>query len=121
VTPPQLVEIGAAHDLGDVAFQLGLAQVAKLDGHQIAMHAQHRRQTDCEMNVGAALVAAELQKGVYTGHGAGSLPCKEGGRYQADPQAAVPGASTSRYVRVPALARFDATLSRLEKASALAL
>ena len=31
------------------------------------------------------------------------------------PQAAVPGASASRYIRVPAFARFEATLSRLEK------
>src|SRR5687767_7989922 len=46
---------------------------------------------------------------------------KAGDRQQADPQAAIPGALASRYIRVPALARFEATLSRLEKASALAL
>ena len=34
-------------------------------------------------------------------------------------QAAIHGASASRHVRVPAFARFEATLSRLEKASAL--
>ena len=32
---------------------------------------------------------------------------------------AIPGASTSQYVRVLSFARFEATLSRLEKASAL--
>jgi glycosyltransferase involved in cell wall biosynthesis len=34
-------------------------------------------------------------------------------------QAAIPGASASRHIRVPAFARFEAMLNRLEKASAL--
>jgi hypothetical protein len=36
-------------------------------------------------------------------------------------QAAIPGASASQYVRVLLFARFEATLSRLEKTSALTL
>ena len=56
-------------DLGDVAFELGVAQVAELDRHQVAVHAQHRRHADGEMDVGAALREAELQECVDACHG----------------------------------------------------
>jgi hypothetical protein len=48
-------------------------------------------------------------------------PFNRTGTRQSPSQAAIPGASASRYFRVPAFARFEATLSRLEKASALTL
>ncbi|GFE84543.1 hypothetical protein GCM10011487_65430 [Steroidobacter agaridevorans] len=68
MAPAQLLLVAAIHDLDDVALELGLAQVAELDRQQVAMHSQHGRQADREMDVGAALVGAELQKGVYSGH-----------------------------------------------------
>ncbi len=68
VTLAQPVLVGLADDLGDVAFQLRLAQVAELDRHQIAVHAQERRQADGEMDVRAALVGAELEECVDACH-----------------------------------------------------
>jgi len=63
-----LVLVRPAHDLDDITFQFGLAQVAKLDRQQVAMHPQHRRQANGEMNVGAALIGAEFQESVDAGH-----------------------------------------------------
>ena len=55
-------------DLGDVAVELGLAEFAKLDRHQIAMHAQHRRDTDGEVQIRAPLRHPELEERVDSGH-----------------------------------------------------
>jgi hypothetical protein len=55
-------------DLGEVALLLGVANVAKLDGHEVAIHAQHGRHADGQVHVGAALLHAKLQEGVYAGH-----------------------------------------------------
>ena len=59
-------------DLGEVAFELRVADVAELDGHEIAVHAQHGRHTDGEVHVGAALLHAELQERVDASHGSRS-------------------------------------------------
>ena len=57
-----------AQDLVDVALELGVAEVAELDRHQVAVQPQHRRHADGEVDVGAALREAELQERVDTGH-----------------------------------------------------
>ena len=41
------------------------------------MHAEHGRQADGEMDVGAALVGAELEKGVYSGHAKGTVSMRQ--------------------------------------------
>ena len=58
-----------AQDLVDVAFELGVAEVAELDRHEVAVQAQHRRHADGEVDVGAALREAQLQERVDTCHG----------------------------------------------------
>ncbi len=57
-----------AQDLGNVAFQFGIAEVAKLDRHEIAVHAQHRRHTHGQMDVRAALCEPELEECVDACH-----------------------------------------------------
>ena len=54
----------AGEDLGDVALELPAPQVAELDGQQVAMHPQHRRNADGQMHVRASLLRAELQERV---------------------------------------------------------
>src|SRR5690606_36647665 len=68
LTAPEHVLVLPAHDLGDIAFELRLAQIAELDRQQIAMHAQHGRDADREVDVRAALIGAQLQECVDTGH-----------------------------------------------------
>ena len=51
-----------AEDFHDVAFQLGIRQLPELDWHQVAVHAQHRRHADGEVDVRAALGEAQFQE-----------------------------------------------------------
>ena len=61
--------LGGGEDFADVGLELGGAEVAELDRHEIAMQAEHRRHADGEVHVGAALGQAELQEGIYACHG----------------------------------------------------
>jgi hypothetical protein len=58
----EAVFLRVAQDFHDVAFELGIAQLPEFDWHQVAIHTQHRRDSDREMNVGTTLCEAELQK-----------------------------------------------------------
>ncbi len=58
VPAAQLVLLSLAGDLCDIAFQLGLAQFAELDRHQIAVHSQQRGDRHREVDVRASLVGA---------------------------------------------------------------
>ncbi len=59
--PPQEVFVLVlGENLGDIALELGIAQFAKLDRHQITVHAQQGRYADRQVYVGAALLGAEL-------------------------------------------------------------
>ena len=60
--------LGFGQDLFDVAFELGIAEVSELDRHQITEQAQHRRNADGEVHVGASLRQTELEKGVDSCH-----------------------------------------------------
>jgi hypothetical protein len=53
-----------AQDLEQIALELGVAQIAELDRHQVAVHAQHRRHAHREVHVRTALLGAEFQEGV---------------------------------------------------------
>ena len=64
----EMLGLGARQDLGDIAFQLHRPQVAELDGQQIAMHAQHRRDAHRQVHVRAALLHAEFQERVDARH-----------------------------------------------------
>ena len=55
-------------DLGEIALELRVADVAELDRHEVAVHAQHGRHADGQVHVGAALLHAELQERVDAGH-----------------------------------------------------
>ena len=55
-------------DLGEVALELRVADVAELDGHEVAVHAQHGRHADGQVHVGAALLHAKLQERVDASH-----------------------------------------------------
>ena len=57
-------------DLGEITLELRVADVAELDGHEIAVHAQHGRHADGQVHVGAALLHAKLQERVDASHGA---------------------------------------------------
>jgi hypothetical protein len=56
----EIIRLGFRQNLGDVALKLHGTQIAELDRHQIAVHAQHRRHAHREVNVGAALLRAQL-------------------------------------------------------------
>ncbi len=58
----EMVLLGIAEDFHDVAFELRIRQVAELDRHQFAIHAQHGRNADGQVDVGAALGKAEFQE-----------------------------------------------------------
>src|SRR6185437_2105805 len=45
----EMLSLGAAHDLRDVAFELRRAQIAEFDRQEIALHAQHRWHADGKM------------------------------------------------------------------------
>ncbi len=66
----QLLQLVLGQHLGNVAFELGLTQIAEFDGHEIAVHAQHRRHADRQMQVRAALRHAQLQERVDSCHNA---------------------------------------------------
>jgi hypothetical protein len=53
-------------NLGDVPFELARAQITEFDGEEVPMHPEHRRDTDGQMDVRAALLRTQLQKRVYT-------------------------------------------------------
>src|SRR5690606_13484459 len=55
-------------DFVDVTLELGLAEIAKLDRHQVAVESQHRRNADREVHVGASLSQTELEEGVDARH-----------------------------------------------------
>ena len=54
----EMVNLVLRQNLVYVAFELAIAQVAELDRHQIAVHAQHRRHAHRQVNVRAALLGA---------------------------------------------------------------
>ena len=56
----ELLGLGTGQDLGDVAFQLRGAQVTEFDRQQVAVHTEHRRDADGQMNIGATLLRAEF-------------------------------------------------------------
>ena len=66
--------LARSQHLGDVAFELRLTQVAKLDGHQIPVHAQHRRHADGQMQIGATLGHAQLEERVDSCHNVQGYP-----------------------------------------------
>ena len=66
----QVLQLRLGQDLRDVALELRVAQVAKLDRQQIAVHAQHRRHADGQMQVRAALRRAQLEERVDSCHNA---------------------------------------------------
>ncbi len=55
VAVAQMLQLVLRQHLGDVALEFRLAQIAEFDGHQIAVHAQHRRHADGQMQVRATL------------------------------------------------------------------
>ncbi len=67
----ELLLVRRCQDLGDVALELGLGEVAELDRQQLAVHAQHRRHADRQVHVRAALRGAELQECVDSCQGRG--------------------------------------------------
>ena len=60
-------------DFSQVTLELRVADVAELDGHQVAIHAQHGRNADGQVHVGAVLLHAELQERVDASHGGAIL------------------------------------------------
>ncbi len=66
----QDLQLRLGQHLGDVALELGLAQIAEFDGHQIAVHSQHRRHADRQMQIRAALGDTQLEEGVDSCHNA---------------------------------------------------
>ena len=61
--------LGGCQDLADIALEFGVAQIPELDRHQVAVHPEHGRYADGQVDVGAALREAELQEGIDAGHG----------------------------------------------------
>ena len=55
-------------DLGEITLELRIADVAELDRHQVAVHAQHGRHADGQVHVGAVLLHAKLQERVDASH-----------------------------------------------------
>ena len=70
----QVLQLRLGQHLGDVGLEFRLAQVAKLDRHQIAVHAQHRRHADRQVQIGAALGHAQLEERVDSCHNAQGYP-----------------------------------------------
>jgi hypothetical protein len=68
VADSEMVRLVGRQDLHDVAFELGVAQIAELDGFEIAMLAHHRRYADSQMNIRATLLRAKFQERVDTCH-----------------------------------------------------
>ena len=68
-----MLALRARQDLHEIALELGVAQLAELDGHEIAVHAQHRRDAHGQVDVRAVLLQAELQEGIDTGQRVNSL------------------------------------------------
>src|SRR5580658_7307180 len=62
VTLVKLLILVAGEDLADVALKFRHAQVAELDRQQVAVHAQHGRNTHREVHIRATLLRAELQE-----------------------------------------------------------
>ena len=70
----QRLHLRLGEHLGDVALELGLAQVAEFDRHQIAVHPQHRRHADRQVQIGAALGDTQLEEGVDSCHNVKGYP-----------------------------------------------
>ena len=51
----QNLELRLGQNFSDVGLELGIAQVAELDGDQVPVHAQHGRHPNRKMQVRAAL------------------------------------------------------------------
>ena len=51
------------------ALEFGIGQIAEFDRHQVAVHAQHRRHADRQMDVGTALGETQFQERVDAWHG----------------------------------------------------
>ena len=61
--------LGFRQDFDDIAFEFGIAEIAKLDRHQVAVEPQHRGYAHGEMNVGTSLRQAQFQKCIDACHG----------------------------------------------------
>jgi hypothetical protein len=68
VAEAQIRDLHLRQHLVDVGLEFRFTEVAELDRHEIAMHAQHRRNADGEVQVRAALRRAELEERVDSGH-----------------------------------------------------
>jgi hypothetical protein len=56
----EMILLRIAQDFREVTLKLAVGEFAKLDGHEVAVHAQHWRHADGEMDVGATLGEAQL-------------------------------------------------------------
>ena len=70
----QHFDLRRSQNLGDIALELGVAEVAEFDRHQIAEHAQHRRHADRQVQIGAALRHAQFEERVDSCHNAADYP-----------------------------------------------
>ena len=70
----QHLDLRLGQNLRDVALELGLAQIAELDRHQVAVHAQHRRHADRQVQIRAALGHPQLEERVDSCHNAEGYP-----------------------------------------------
>ncbi len=68
VTATELFLLVVRQDLQDIALEFDVREFAKLDRHQVAVHPQHRRHTDRQVDIGAALCETEFQECVDSGH-----------------------------------------------------
>src|SRR5689334_11752394 len=69
MTLAERLGLGPGENFRDIALELRQPEVAELDRHEVAMHAQHRRHPDGQVDVGAALLRAKLQERVNTRQG----------------------------------------------------
>ncbi len=68
VTCVQTLLLFVRQDFEQIGFEFGIAQLAELDRAQVAVHAQHRRHADRQVDVGAALREPEFQECVDACH-----------------------------------------------------
>ena len=57
-------------NLGDVAFEFRISEIAELDRDQVAVHAHHGRHADGQVQIRAALRDGELEECVDSCHNA---------------------------------------------------
>ena len=66
----QMLELIRSQHLGDVGFEFCFAQFAKLDGHEVAVHPQHRRDPDGQVQIRTALSHTQFKECVDSCHNA---------------------------------------------------